>query len=96
MTDETDRPTADGRSGDTETVGNLVEKIRALNDDGEERSQGVLLDQLSEVETRLLSFGRALGGDPETVADLPFTEEAGTDRMPEPLYVRHTRRCSTR
>ncbi|PSP69354.1 hypothetical protein BRC79_04445 [Halobacteriales archaeon QH_8_67_27] len=65
-----------------------MEKIRAL-DDGEERSQGVLLDQLSEVETRLLSFGRALGGDPETVADLPFTEEAGTDRMPEPLYVRH-------
>jgi len=88
MTDDTDRPTADGRAGDTETVGDLVEKIRALDDDGE-RSQGVLLDQLAEVEERLLSFGRALGGDPDTVADLPFTEEAGTDRMPEPLYVRH-------
>ncbi|MFB6139224.1 MAG: hypothetical protein ABEJ26_02170, partial [Halosimplex sp.] len=88
MTEDTDRPTADGRAGETETVGDLVEKIRALDDD-DERSQGVLLDQLAEVEKRLLSFGQALGGDPDTVADLPFTEEAGTDRMPEPLYVRH-------
>ena len=88
MTDDTERPTADGRAGEADTVGDLVERIQSVGTDGQ-RSEGVLLDQLSEVETRLLSFGRALGGDPDTVADLPFTEEANTDQMPEPLYVRH-------
>jgi type II secretory pathway predicted ATPase ExeA len=88
MSNDPDRPTPDGRAGEAETVGDVVERIRSL-DDGDDREGGVLLDQLAEVENRMLAFGRALGGDPETVADLPFTEEAGTDRMPEPLYVRH-------
>jgi len=85
---ESDRPTADGRAAETETVGDIVDRLRSLDDD-DGRDGGVLTDQLREVETRLLAFGRALGGDPDSVADLPFTEEAGTDRMPEPLYVRH-------
>ena len=88
MSNDPDRPTPDGRAGEAETVGDVVERIRSL-DNGDDREGGVLLDQLAEVENRMLAFGRALGGDPETVADLPFTEEAGTDRMPEPLYVRH-------
>ena len=82
-----DDPTADGRAGEAETVGDVVERIESLDEGG--REGGVLTEQLREVEDRLLAFGRALGGDPESVADLPFTEEAGTDRMPEPLYVRH-------
>ncbi|PSP53431.1 hypothetical protein BRC67_01820 [Halobacteriales archaeon QH_3_68_24] len=84
--DDPDRPTGDGRPA--ETVGDVVDRLRSLDGD-DARERGVLTDQLREVENRLLAFGRALGGDPETVADLPFTEEAGTDRMPEPLYVRH-------
>ncbi|MCU4719656.1 AAA family ATPase [Halapricum hydrolyticum] len=64
-----------------------------MRDEDEQRSEspseGVLLDQLREVRERLLSFGRELGGEPEEVTDLPFTEEAGLSRMPEPLYVRH-------
>ncbi|WP_336406673.1 ATP-binding protein [Haloarcula litorea] len=67
-----------------------LERLRSEDEDrAESASRGVLLDQLREVEQRLLAFGEALGGDPDDVTDLPFTEEAGLDRMPEPLYVRH-------
>ncbi|QIO24305.1 ATP-binding protein [Haloarcula sp. JP-L23] len=67
-----------------------LERLRAEDEERSETvSEGVLLDQLREVEQRLLAFGEALGGDPEDVTDLPFTEEAGLDHMPEPLYVRH-------
>jgi hypothetical protein len=47
---------------------------------------GPFADRLADIRPILLAFGRALGGDP---SDLPFTEPAGTDAMPEPLYVRH-------
>lgn len=74
-------------------VGAVVERLRELREQDaarrRSRSEGVVLDQLDEVENRLLAFGRALGGDPDEVSDLPFTEEAGMDAMPEPLYVRH-------
>jgi type II secretory pathway predicted ATPase ExeA len=84
---ESERASVTTSASDGQSVGDIVERIQSLEDDGE--SGGILLDQLSEVEDKLLAFGRALGGDPETVADLPFTEEANTDGMPEPLYVRH-------
>ena len=78
---------------DGDRVGDVVERLRQLREEDDERdstrSEGVLLDQLQEVEKRLLAFGEALGGDPEEVTDLPFTEEASLDQMPEPLYVRH-------
>lgn len=73
----------------------VVERMRAYREDDDRRrtetDEGVILDQLDIVEERLLAFGRALGADPEDVGDLPFTEEAGRDGMPEPLYVRHDR-----
>jgi len=89
MAGDPDRPNHNGL-GESETVGDLVDRLERIRaqDEGE-REGGVLLDQLEAVEKRLLAFGEALGGDPDDVADLPFTEEAGTDRMPEPLYVRH-------
>ncbi|WEL16535.1 Orc1/cdc6 family replication initiation protein fused to HTH domain [Halorhabdus sp. SVX81] len=73
----------------------VVDRFRQLREDDRKRrthaEAGVVLDQFDAVEQRLLAFGRALGGDPDDVADLPFTEEAGRDGMPEPLYVRHDR-----
>jgi hypothetical protein len=82
---------ADGDSG--QTVNDVMDRLETIRSEDEARStaasEGVLLDQLAEVEQRLLAFGEALGGDPEDVTDLPFTEEAGLDHMPEPLYVRH-------
>jgi type II secretory pathway predicted ATPase ExeA len=86
----------DGDEDITAASGNalsdIVSHLKAIRTGDEERdevrSAGVLREQFAEVKTRLLSFGTALGGDPETVADLPFTEEAGKDHMPEPLYVR--------
>lgn len=88
---------SDGPSGTTETesgqtvteVMNRLEEIRGEEAGRVEDSEGILLDQLEEVEGRLLAFGEGLGGDPADVTDLPFTEEAGLDHMPEPLYVRH-------
>ena len=90
---------ADGRTGtETETeqprsVGDVLDRLAQIRGAEQARregpSEGVLLDQLDEVEERLLAFGRALGGDVDGVADLPFTEEAALDHMPEPLYVRH-------
>jgi len=81
----------DGERG--QTVSDVMDRLETIRSEDEARSsdasEGVLLDQLAEVEQRLLSFGEALGGDPEDVTDLPFTEEAGLDHMPEPLYVRH-------
>jgi len=78
---------------DGQRVGDVVERLQKLKDDEQQRSEspseGVLLDQLKEVKERLLSFGREIGGEPDDVTDLPFTEEAGLSRMPEPLYVRH-------
>jgi len=56
---------------------------------GAEEQEGVFSSRLAEIEPILLSFGRALGGDVDELGDLPFTEESGTDKMPEPLYVRH-------
>jgi len=47
---------------------------------------GDLGDRIDLIRPLLLSFGSALGGDPETVLDLPFI---GRDRTPESLYVRH-------
>lgn len=76
-----------------ETVGELVGRLEQLRNEASDRQttadEGILLDQLREVESRLLAFGEALGGDPADVTDLPFTEEATKDKMPEPLYVRH-------
>ncbi len=81
--------------GDGRRVGSVVEELRSPDRDDEQRrlstGEGVLLDRLDDVESRLLAFGRALGGDPDDVSDLPFTEEAELDGMPEPLYVRHDR-----
>nr|WP_245180878.1 ATP-binding protein [Halomicroarcula amylolytica] len=81
----------DAESG--QSVGDVMNRLERLRSEDDERSasasEGVLLDQLNEVEQRLLAFGEALGGRPEDVTDLPFTEEAGLDHMPEPLYVRH-------
>jgi Type II secretory pathway, component ExeA (predicted ATPase) len=78
---------------DGQTVNEVMDRLaqlRAEEDRRDERTdEGVLLDQLNEVEERLLAFGEALGGNPADVTDLPFTEEAGLDQMPEPLYVRH-------
>lgn len=54
-----------------------------------DKKRGVLSSRLAELEPILLSFGRALGGSPAEPSDLPFTEESGTEQMPEPLYVRH-------
>ncbi|WP_284438613.1 ATP-binding protein [Haloarcula laminariae] len=70
-----------------------MDRLETLRGEEDDRSvstdEGILLDQLEEVESRLLAFGQGLGGEPDDVTDLPFTEEAGLDHMPEPLYVRH-------
>nr|WP_277542282.1 ATP-binding protein [Halomicroarcula sp. FL173] len=88
----------DGEGGTTETEGGrtvteVMDRLETLRGEEDDRSvstdEGVLLDQLEEVESRLLAFGQELGGEPDDVTDLPFTEEAGLDHMPEPLYVRH-------
>lgn len=87
-----DRPGLDARG---ERLGSVVDHLETVREGDERRrraaSDGVVLDQLDEVERRLLAFGRALGGDPDSVTDLPFTEEASKDGMPEPLYVRQDR-----
>jgi type II secretory pathway predicted ATPase ExeA len=78
---------------DGQTVSEVMDQLEDLRAGEKARSEtpeeGVLLDQLDEVEQRLLAFGEGLGGEAEDVTDLPFTEEAGLDHMPEPLYVRH-------
>ncbi len=88
----------DGEGGTTETEGGrtvteVMDRLETLRGEEDDRSvstdEGILLDQLEEVESRLLAFGQGLGGEPDDVTDLPFTEEAGLDHMPEPLYVRH-------
>lgn len=87
--------TNDPEAAGGKRISEVVDRIEELRAADERRAtgadDGVLLDQLDEVERRLLSFGEALGGDVENVTDLPFTEEAAKDRMPEPLYVRHDR-----
>ena len=50
---------------------------------------GIISDQIDRLEPAMLQFGEALGGSPDSVKDLPFTEEADKDGMPEELYVRH-------
>lgn len=50
---------------------------------------GVITEYMEQVKPALLAYGRDLGGDPDTVSDLPFSEEADKDGMPEELYVRH-------
>ncbi len=81
------------RSSESQQISDIVERLKTIRAEADQRAtdtnEGVLLDQLDEVETRLLAFGEALGGSPADVTDLPFTEEATRDRMPEPLYVRH-------
>jgi len=86
-------PPAPDETSDAQQIGELVERLREFRDphQSDPASDGVLIDQLEEVEQRLLAFGRALGGDPDDVTDLPFTEEAALHSMPEPLYVRHDR-----
>ena len=88
----------DGSGGNTEaesgqTVTEVMDRLEEIRGEERDRSttteKGVLLDQLEEVEQRLLAFGEGLGGEADDVTDLPFTEEAGLDHMPEPLYVRH-------
>ncbi|SFS11311.1 Type II secretory pathway, component ExeA (predicted ATPase) [Halomicrobium zhouii] len=93
------RPDDGVRTGDGESPGRAADdtaaESRRTHEQSSQRSHGtdggVILDQLDQVEDRLLAFGRALGGDPADLGDLPFTEEAGLDGMPEPLYVRHDR-----
>ena len=82
-----DGGTEDGSPGSSrpEPVDRLFDRLAGAD----QQQEGIISSRLSEVEPALLSFGRALGGDPESLSDLPFTEEANTDRMPEPLYVRH-------
>lgn len=92
----TTRPGDESYAGGDDPVpaAGIIESLR-VRDEGEQPrrtvSEGVVLDQLDQVEARLLAFGRALGGDPDEVSDLPFTEESELDGMPEPLYVRHDR-----
>jgi len=81
-------PSGDKQTQSGETVSDIVDRIQSFKEENG-RSDGILLDQLEEVRERLLAFGEALGGQPDAVSDLPFTEESGTDQMPEPLYVRH-------
>lgn len=52
-------------------------------------SEGVFSSRMNSVGKLLCAFARELSGDVEDVSDLPFTEESGTDGMPEQLYVRH-------
>lgn len=90
---ETGHGSPDGtRTASGDSVGDIVshlENVRAEHDErDEDRADGVFTEQLTEVKNCLLSFGAALGGDPQRVSDLPFTEEAGKNHMPEPLYVR--------
>ncbi len=93
MSDDSDGSGGTDTGGESQTVGDVMDRLERLRAEEDERAaetaEGVLLDQLAEVEQRLLAFGEALGGDPDDVTDLPFTEEAGLDHMPEPLYVRH-------
>ncbi|MDS0260364.1 ATP-binding protein [Haloarcula sp. S1CR25-12] len=92
MANDTDGPggTTETESGQTVTeVMDRLEELRADEGDRSTADEGILLDQLDEVEGRLLAFGEGLGGEADDVTDLPFTEEAGLDHMPEPLYVRH-------
>jgi type II secretory pathway predicted ATPase ExeA len=95
VSDNTQHPTDRGHGGDDggKRASEVVDRFEQLRDAADERSEsatdGILLDQLDSVEERLLAFGRALGGEIDSVAELPFTEEATTDGMPEPLYVRH-------
>jgi type II secretory pathway predicted ATPase ExeA len=42
-----------------------------------------------DLESIVRSFAAALGGDVETIRDLPFTEDPDADGVPERLYVRH-------
>ncbi len=58
-----------------------------LVDPGED--EGVFSSRMSDVAKLLCAFASELGGDIEGLSDLPFTEESGTDGMPEQLYVRH-------
>jgi len=95
VSDDSRQPTDRGHDGDDggRRAEEVVDRFEQLRSEAEQRretaDEGVLLDQLDSVEERLIAFGRALGGDIDSVAELPFTEEAKTDGMPEPLYVRH-------
>lgn len=55
----------------------------------DDRARGRLDERLAAFESPLLSFGRALGGDPDTLGDLPFTRAAGSDGRSGQPYVRH-------
>lgn len=89
-----DTPPSEAESdADAPRISEVVEHLSDVKADADQRStqasEGVVLDQLDAVEERLIAFGEALGGEVDTVTDLPFTEEATKDGMPEPLYVRH-------
>lgn len=89
MANDTDHPSGQ----DEMKINDIVERLEEVRSDAEDRTvdteEGILVDQIEEVEKRLIEFGNALGGDVSDVTDLPFTEEATKDKMPEPLYVRH-------
>ncbi len=75
----TDTGSRDRREG----VGSIVERLHEVR--GERTPLG---DRLGTVRSALLAFGEALGGDPEDVTDLPFTETPGTDGVDPGLFVR--------
>lgn len=92
MVNDTDQHTGTDPE-DAPQIDQIVEHLQSVRSGAEDRAtaaeEGILLDQLEAVEERLIAFGEALGGNVSDVTDLPFTEEATKDRMPEPLYVRH-------
>jgi hypothetical protein len=55
-----------------------------------EARDGPLRERLEILEPILMAFGDALGGDPNDLGDLPFTE-GGAERLPASLFVAHDR-----
>lgn len=74
----------DGSAGEYDSRLDIASQ---LVDPGDE--EGVFSSRMSDVSKLLCVFASKLGGDVEGLSDLPFTEESGTDGMPEQLYVRH-------
>jgi hypothetical protein len=87
MPTEEIRAASSGRSTDEHEAG--TESSDPSEGSEAAPSTGPLSERLDRIEPLLLEFGTALGGEPESRADLPFTEVAGTDEMPPELYVRH-------
>ncbi len=75
------------RDASTSEYDSRLDITSQLVDPGDEA--GVFSSRMSDVTKLLCVFASKLGGDIEDVSDLPFTEESGTEKMPEQLYVRH-------